>query len=60
VGYFVRERLDVHDQQQAAGIPDLDRHADPDADADSDRYRNSGTQSFRCCGNGWRESGAVR
>jgi hypothetical protein len=44
VGYSVRERLDVHDQQQAADIPDLDadRHADPDADITTDRYRNAG------------------
>src|SRR5215469_10261930 len=42
VGYFVRERLGVHDQQHAADVPDADRHADPDADGhavpDADRH----------------------
>jgi len=43
VGHSVRERLDVHDQQQAVGVPDLDRHAGPDADINPDRYRNADT-----------------
>src|SRR5215472_2035387 len=43
MGYFVRERLGVHDQQHAADVPYADRHADPDADrhAVPDAYRHA-------------------
>jgi len=49
VGYLVRERLSVHDQQHAADVPDADRHVDSDADrhADSDADRHADSDADR-------------